>query len=75
VRAIGLSLIGLAKVHRATPSAMTAWEDGANDWSVVHRTLSLDSWCHVTSTPANSRTVFALLAVVAVVFRKPHERG
>jgi len=69
VLAISLALIGMAIVQLATPSAMTVWEDGVNDWFVVHRTPSLDSWTHVASTIANSRTIFALLVVMAVVFR------
>ncbi len=67
--ALVLTLVGWAIVNLATPSAMTVWENGVNQWFVVHRTPSLDSGSHVASSIANSRTVFALLLVMAVAFR------
>ncbi len=67
--AFGLALVGWAIVNLATPSAMTVWEDGVNEWFVVHRTPPLDTLSQFASSLANSRTCIAVLVVVAITFR------
>jgi len=67
--AIALSLVGWAIVNLATPSAMTVWEDGVNEWFVVQRTPALDTLSQFASSLANSRTCIAVLVVMVVALR------
>jgi undecaprenyl-diphosphatase len=67
--ALALSLVGWAIVHLATPSVMTEWEDGVNQWFLLHRTPRLDALSHLGSYLAETVTCVAILIVMVPVLR------
>jgi undecaprenyl-diphosphatase len=69
VLALALSLIGWAIVTFATPSALTRWEDGVNQWFYAARTPTLNSLSHIGSYLAETITCIVLLVVLTVALR------
>jgi undecaprenyl-diphosphatase len=67
--ALALTLVGRFITSVLTPSALTRWEDGANQWFVDQRTPSLDLATHIGSYLAETVTCIALLVVTFVVLR------
>jgi len=67
--ALALSLVGWAIVKLATPSALTRWEDGVNQWFYAARTPTLNTVSHIGSYLAETVTCIVLLVVCVVVLR------
>jgi undecaprenyl-diphosphatase len=67
--ALALTLVGRFVTGVLTPSALTRWEDGVNQWFVDQRTPTLDLATHIGSYLAETVTCIALLVVTVVVLR------
>jgi membrane-associated phospholipid phosphatase len=67
--ALMLSAVGWAIVHLATPSPLTRWEVGVDQWFFVHRTSTFNGVTQVGSHLAETFTCVALLVVMVVVLR------
>ena len=67
--ALALTLVGRFVTGVLTPSALTRWEDGVNQWFVDQRTPALDLATHIGSYLAETVTCIALLVVMVVVLR------
>ena len=64
-----LAVTGWIIVKLLTPSALTRWEDGVNQWFFEARTPVLDQLSHIGSYLAETVTCIALLVVLALTFR------
>ena len=67
--ALALSLVGLAIVKLATPSALTRWEDNVNQRFAAGRTPTFDTLTHIGSYMAETVTCILALVVMVVVLR------